>query len=441
MLDQLSHLIQKTKKHGADAADVLCVVGQGTSVQTRMGQVEKIERTETQDIGLRVFIGKRQAVVSTTSLNPDSFDSLIDQAIAMARVVPEDEFAGLVPSDSSQTPPVIADLFDPTVPAEELIIQKALGLEQAALDVSGITNSEGANVYWGQSEVFLVNSLGFSGTYKRSHFGQSLSVIAQKNGQMESDYDYDARVFFNDLTDVTAMGHELGDRTVKRLGAKKVKTQQVPVVFDSRVARSLIGDFASAINGAAIARGTSFLRDSMNQALFNDSIQIIDDPFLVKGPRSRAFDAEGVIPQKRLVIDQGVLQTWLLDGRSARQLGLKTTGNASRSPASTPSPTPSNFYLQAGTQSPQELMKEMQTGLYVTDVMGQGVNLLTGDYSLGIRGFWIEKGEQTYPVAEITIASHLKEMFHTLTPANDLQLRFGIESPTVRIEAMMIAGS
>ena len=436
----LQDLITAAKKAGADAADAMLFDAASLSVGCRLGKIETLERSESGDLGLRVFVGKKQAMVSSTDRRPATLNDMVERSVAMARLAPEDEFIGLAdPADITRTWPTLA-LADTVEPSTKQLIAAVQEAEETARAVKGITNSEGAEAGLSMATITLVASNGFAGSYRRSNYSLSASVLAGEGTAMERDHDYATRVFFADMPTPSSIGQRAGERAVKRLGARKMPTGQVPVVFDPRIAGSLLGSLVGAISGASVARGTSFLKDKMGQQLFPANVTIVDDPFRERGLRSRPFDAEGILPQKRHLIDQGVLTTWLLDLRSARQLKLRSTGHATRSPGGAPSPSASNLYMEAGKLSPTELIRDIKQGFYVTELMGMGVNGVTGDYSQAAAGFWIEDGIITFPVNEMTIASNLKDMYRNLTPANDLEFLRGVDSPTLRIEGMTVAG-
>ncbi|HYE48556.1 MAG TPA: metallopeptidase TldD-related protein [Azospirillaceae bacterium] len=437
----LSGLIARARAAGADAADALLVDSASLSLSQRLGKPEELQRSESGDIGLRVFVGRRQAVVSSTDRSPAMLAELAERAVAMARLVPEDEHAGLADPDEIARDWPDLDLCDAEEPTAEALIAQAAAAEEAALAVAGVTNSDGADAGWSRSVVLLAASNGFAGGYAVSRRSLSVSVLAGSGTGMERDYDYHSTVYAADLEDPALIGRRAGERAVAKLNPRKVASRQVPVVFDPRVASGMLGHLSGAINGAAIARGTSFLKDRMGEAVFAPGIEVVDDPHVRRGLRSKPFDGEGVPGRRRSIIEDGRLTTWFLDQRSARQLGLRSTGHASRGTGGPPGPAPTNLYLAAGTLSPEELMADIGEGLYVTSLMGQGVNGVTGDYSRGAGGFWIEKGKITFPVAEVTIAGNLKDMFRNLTPASDLEFRHGVDSPTVRIEGMTVAGT
>ncbi|WP_174504219.1 TldD/PmbA family protein [Acidiphilium sp. C61] len=436
----LDALLDAAKRAGADSADALMGSGTSLSVGRRLGKVEEIERSESDTVGLRVFVGSRSAIVSSGAIDPAGFARLAEQAVAMARVVPEDRFSTI---PDAPPPPDSAplDMDDPAEPGVEALLARAAAAEEAALAVKGITNSEGAGASWSRSHVALATSRGFAGAYSRSSHGISVSPIAGEGVGMQRDYEYSAAVHGADLADPAFLGRAAAERAVSRLDPRRPATAKLPVVYHPRVAGSLLGHFAGAINGAAIARGTSFLKDAMGQAIFAPGISIIDDPLRRRGLRSRSFDGEGQTVSRRALIEDGRLTTWLLDTRSAAQLGLATTGHAARGTSGPPSPAPSNLYMQPGALSPEALIADIGLGLYVIELIGMGVNGITGDYSRGAAGFMIRDGQLAEPVAELTVAGNLREMFLHLTPANDLEFRRGTDTPTLRIESMTIAGA
>jgi PmbA protein len=440
ILNLLADLIAKARAAGADAADAVLFDSASVSLSQRLGATEKLERSESGDLGLRVFIGKRQAIVSSSDRSAKALGELVERAVAMARVVPEDPFAGLAdPEQIAHSFPEI-DILDPVEPAIESLMERARRAEEAALAVAGVTNSEGADAGWSRSTIAIAASNGFAGSYGVSRQSLSASVLAGTGTGMERDYDYDSKVYGADLRDAADIGREAGERAVRRLNPRRMKSGKLPVVFDPRASRGLLGHLTGAISGPSIARGTSFLKDKMGERIFPEGVTIIDDPHVMRGLRSRPFDAEGVAVRRHTIIEDGRLTTWLLDLRSARQLGLATTGHAARGTSGPPGPAPANVYMAAGKRSRADMIAEIKEGFYVTDLMGMGVNGVTGDYSRGAGGFWIENGVITHPVNEMTIAGNLKEMFLNMEAADDLELRFGMDAPTVRIDGMMIAG-
>jgi PmbA protein len=434
-------LVAAARSAGADAADAVAVRGISLSVEVRDGAVEASERSEGDDMGLRVLVGKRQAVVSSNDTKGNGAAELAARAVAMARVAPEDAFAGLADRDRLARDIPDLDLVDAELPSVERLEQLALAAEDAAVAVKGVTKSGGTGASAGIGGMVLVTSHGFRGAYVGSRHSVSAVAIAGEGTGMERDYDYSSTLHAADLDAPDKIGRVAGERAVKRLNPRKVETRRVPVVFDPRVAGSLVGHLASAINGASIARKTSFLKDKLDQRLFRPGIRIIDDPLRRRGQRSRPFDGEGVAGRELAVIDDGVLTSWFLDSATARELNLATTGHAARGVSSAPSPSPTNLHLEAGTASPRELIAGIEDGFYVTDLIGMGTNLVTGDYSRGASGLWIENGELTYPVSEVTIAGHLNDIFASLEPANDLEFRYGTNAPTVRVEGLTVAGT
>lgn len=441
MLNVLQDLLKTAQGFGATAADAVLADSTSVSVQRRLGKPESLNRSEEAEVGLRVFVGQRQAIVSSSDKSPAALKQMAERAVAMARAVPEDRFAGIAAPDQLATSFPALDLYDPSALSVEKMIELADAAEDAARAVAGVTNSEGAECGAGSDAVYYAATNGFAQGYGGSGFSLSVSVIAGRDTQMETDYEYDSVTFLADLKDPADIGRAAGERAVAALNPRKGKTRQMPVVFDRRISGGMIGSLAGAITGGAVARGTTFLKDKMGQQIFAAGINVIDDPFMARGMRSHPFDAEGIAPQKRSIIENGVLTGWLLDLSSARQLGLQTTGNATRGASSPPAARPSNFYMQPGHETPEELIAGIEEGFFVTQMMGSGANPVTGDYSRGARGFWIENGKIAYPVSEMTIAGNIKDMWMNLTPANDLIFKYGIDVPTLRIGGMMVAGS
>jgi PmbA protein len=439
-LDLLDDLLARARRTGADAADALLVESAGQSAAFRLGELEQVERAEGRDLGLRVFVGRQQAIVSTGELGEDSLDRLVEHALAIARAVPEDRFAGLAePTRIAYDLPEL-ELDDGEEPSGERLAEMAAAAEEAARAHPKITNSEGVEASWSRTRTTLAATNGFVGTSARSTHSISVSVIAEANGAMERDYDFATRVRARDLPDPAEIGRAAAERTARRLGARKVRTQTVPIVLDPRVAGSMVRHLAVAISGPSVARGTTFLKDRLGDEVFAREVCIIDDPLRPLGLRSRAFDAEGIAGRRMAIVKHGVLNTWLLDCTSARQLDLASTGHAARSVSSAPSPAPSNAYIEPSGISPAELMQDIRQGLYIVEMLGMGISYVTGDYSRGAAGFWIEDGQIAYPVSEVTVAGSLPEMFQRLRPASDLEFRYGIDAPTLRIDGMTVAG-
>jgi PmbA protein len=437
----LADLMKWAKAAGADSADALYVNGESISVAQRMGKREKLESSEGRDLGLRVFVGKRQAFVSSTDFAPAALRVLAGRAVDMARAVPEDPVCGIAPEELLARSWPDLDLSDKSRPSAKALLTMAAEAEDAARAVKGVTNSEGAEASWGRTSVMLAASNGFSGGYRRSGYSLSCAVLGGEGTGMERDYEWSSAVHLEDLMAARTVGRNAGKFVVRRLNPRKAKSARVPVVYDRRVSGGLIGHLAGAINGRAVARGTSFLKDKMGEKIFADGIRILDNPHRKRGLGSRPFDAEGLPTKRYAVIDDGRLTTWLLDLAAARQLELKPTGHAARGTSGPPSPTTSNFYLEKGKLSLDELLDDIKSGLYITDLIGFGVNGVTGDYSRGASGFWIENGKLAWPVSGITVAGNLKDMFLNMTPANDLQFKSSTNAPTVRIEGLTVAGS
>ena len=443
--DVMNILIDTALSSGASAADCVLSRSRGVSLTRRLGKDETIERYEDFDTGLRVFVGNKIASVSTNENSETAIKDVARRAVDMAKIAPQDDFSLIASQEILEEFPInealSVDTYDKVEPNIDIIRDRAKEVEDTALSVKGITNSDGADASWGEGETLLMTSNGFFGCSKKSNHSVSVVVIAEKNGKMERDYDYSSKVFGEDLKTSKQIGLEAANKTLARMGATKPVTGKYPVIFDPRVSRSIASHFASAINGSAIARKTSFLKDMLNKQVANTSINIVDDPFLERGLGSRLFDAEGLGSRKYTLIKDGVLQQWLLDLSSAKQLNLKPFGNAKRGISGPPSPGTSNFMILPGKITPENLIKGISNGFYVTDMIGSSVSMITGDYSRGASGFWIKNGELSIPITEATIAGNLKEMFMTLQPANDLDFSHSMNSPTLLIEGMTIAGN
>ena len=437
LLATAERLIGRARAAGADQADALVVRRRSRSASVRNGQVENTESSESDDFSLRVFVGQKVAVVQAGHGADEA--ALADRAVAMARVSPEDPHACLADAAMLASSWPDLDLFDSTEPPAESLIEAAVAAEAAALAVPGVASSIGAGAGAGLFGMVLATSHGFSGAFERSGFSRSVSVIAGEGVKMERDYDFDSRVFFDDLDDAEKIGRSAGERAVARVNPRKVKTgSNITVVFDPRAARGLIGHLVSAINGAAVARKTSFLKDMMGKKVAIDGLTLVDDPFIRRGSGSRPFDGEGVSVGPLTMVEDGVLQQWYLTTAVAHELGLKSNGRASRGGGVSPSST--NVIVNPGRQTPEELIAAVGTGFYVTELIGQGVNPVTGEYSRGASGFWIENGELTFPVSEVTIASNLKDMFKRMVFADDIDRKYSIAAPTIAVEGMTLAG-
>ncbi|MDP2205155.1 MAG: TldD/PmbA family protein [Alphaproteobacteria bacterium] len=440
MLNVLQDLLKTAQGFGATSADAVLADSTSVSVQRRLGKAESLSRSEEAEVGLRVFVGQQQAIVSSSDKSPDTLRQMAERAVAMARAVPQDAYAGIADAAQLATSFPNLDMYDGAQISVEKMTELADAAEDAARAVSGVTNSEGAECSMGSEAVYYAASNGFAQGYAGSGFSLSVSVIAGRDTAMETDYEYDSVTFLSDLKNPADIGRAAGERAVAALNPRKGKTKQMPVVFDRRVSGGIIGSLAGAVSGGAVARGTTFLKDKMGQQIFAADITVVDDPFVKRGMRSHPFDAEGVAPSRRNIVENGVLTGWLLDLASARQLGLQTTGNATRGASSPPSPRAANFYMQPGDQTPDALIADITEGFFVTQMMGSGANPVTGDYSRGARGFWIENGKIAYPVSEMTIAGNIKEMWMNLTAANDLVFKYGVDAPTLRIGSMTVAG-
>jgi len=435
-------LIEAARKAGADAADVLYVGDGSTGVQVRLGELEDVERSEGEDIGLRFFVGRRSASVSSSDLSSEALEALVERAAAMAREAPEDHYSGLAPEDRllrEGGADVEGDDDRDPLPTE--LKAMALAIEDAARAVPGITNSEGAGVTAGRSVIALATSHGFCRAYRTSGYSGSASVIAGEGGAMQRDYASHSARWLEDLDGPEEIGRKAGQRAIARLNPGKVASGTMPVVYDPRVGTSRVGNLLAAITGPAITRKTSFLLDHEGKPVFGPGVTITDDPHRRRGLRSKPFDGEGVATGPGKLVDGGRLTGWLLDSASARQLGREPTGHATRGIGGTPGASATNVDMLPGTLSVDELIADIRLGVYVTELIGQGVNPVTGDYSRGATGFLIENGQIAGPVAEITIAGNLIEMFRALVPASDLEHRRAVNVPTIRIEGMTVAGA
>lgn len=439
MIDDLLSLAGDAVRHaralGADAVHAVAADGRSTELQILDGQIEKVEQAEALDISLKVYSGKSSATISGSVLTKDAIHRLAEKALAMARLAPPDPFAGIADAEQLARDIRDLDLSADDMPNAEGLERLARDAEAAALAVPGVSKSSGAGASASDRMIAIVMSNGFAQGYRRTGCGASMSAIAGEGTAMQRDYDYASAIHFADLRSAESVGREAGLRAVKRINPRKVKSQAVPVIYDRRVASGLIGHLLGAINGAAIARGTSFLKDELGQQIFGSHITIVEDPFIPRGFGSRPFDGEGLACHAANLIDAGVLTNWILDLRSARQLGLKPTGQGSRG-----GPSTSNVHLPAGSVSPDDQIKSISKGLYVTELIGSSVNMVTGDYSRGASGFWIDNGELTYPVSEITIAGNLKDMFKTIVPASNLEFRSSVNAPNCLVEGLTIAG-
>jgi PmbA protein len=438
LADRVAALVEAATRAGADAADAVVVRGRSTSVSVRLGKVEETGASEAEDVALRVFVGKRVSSVSATAASDPK--ALAERAVAMAKVSPEDPYQGLADQSFLVKAQRDLGLYDDTEVSADRLKEDALAAEEAALAVKGVTNSSGSGASAGMGGLVLATSHGFLGQYAATRFSRSVSVIAGEGTGMERDYEFSSRLHFADLDAPEWIGRSAATRAVKRIGARKARTGAVSIVFDPRVARGIAGHLAGAINGASVARKTSFLRDMMGKKVASAAVTVTDEPLRMRGQASRPFDGEGVEGDKLLMVDKGVLNHWFLSTSTGRELGLPTNGRGARN-GSQVSPSSTNLAIEPGETDPKDMIKSLKSGFYVTEVFGQGVNMVTGEYSRGASGFWIENGELTYPVSEVTIASNLKTMFLAMQPASDLDRNFGTAAPTLLIEGMTLAGS
>lgn len=437
----LSSLIADAKAAGAEAADAVLYHSVSSGVSWRMGALEDVERSEAADLGLRVLIGKRQASVSTTDHSRSSLKELAERCAAMAKSAPEDPYCGLAPADRiAKGPFKDLDLGDFNEPSTQALKERAAACEEAALAVKGVVNSSGAGASYGEGGKWLMTSHGFFGQSGGANHSVSVSVVSQDENGMETDYDYDSKTHLSDLGDASAIGESAGMRAVRRLSPRKLKSQTAPVIFDNRLSPSLISSLSGAVNGGAIARGVSFLKDKMGEQIFANAINVIDDPHLPRRAGSRPFDGEGVANTRIDLIKNGALTAWFMNSSQASQLGLETNARATRGAGGAPGSGSTNLTLEAGDVDLTTLFKDAKKGLYLTDMFGPQVNPNTGDYSVGCSGFWFEDGEIAYPASEITIAGNILEMFAGLIPASDLEFRGATNAPSVLIPAMTIAG-
>ncbi|MBK1870489.1 TldD/PmbA family protein [Aestuariivirga sp. YIM B02566] len=437
----LAHTALARARHfGASAADALVVDGRSLEVAVRDGAIENLEQSEAIEVGLRVFVGQASAAIATSKIDAAGIDRIAEQAVAMAKAAPPDPYAGIANPNQIAHDWAMPDIAGETLLDAAQLRDMALAAEKSALAVKGVSKSGGAGASSSDRSVALAASNGFSGTYQRTGLSLSATAIAGDGTAMERDYDYSSVIHREDLRSAEDIGSEAGRRVVRRVNPRKVKSQAVPVIYDSRIASSLVGHFLSAIMGSAIARGTSFLREKLGEQVFGENIHIIDDPLRPRGLASKPFDAEGIATKVLPLIEAGVLKSWILDLGSARQLGLQTTGHAARGLAGPPGPSSSNVILSPGSLSLDDMIKSIGTGFYVTELIGHGPNIVTGDYSRGASGFWIENGEVSYPVSEVTLAGKLADMFRNLEPANDLVYRGSINAPSCRLEGMTLGG-
>lgn len=439
--DLLNDIVKAALKAGADAAEAVSADRRSLSVGVRNGKLEDVEREESRDLGLRVFVGKRQASVSASDLSPATQARLVERAVAMARLAPEDPHAGFAPEDRlARGPFVDLDLFDPSERSAQTLEQVSAEAEAAALAVTGVARSEGGHAGWSSSRWRLVTSHGFDGAYEGSAFSLGVGVIAEKDGAMERGGESRSTRHLSDLPGADLIGRTAGERAVARVGPRKIASTTAPVIFDNRMAGQIVSPAIGAISGPSIARGTSFLKDRMGQRVFAEGVTLIDDPFRPRGMGSTPFDDEGVAVQKRALFDDGVLTTWLLNSASARQLGLETTGHALRGLAGPSGVSTHNLHMEPGERDLAGLMADAGTGLLVTSMFGPSLNGNTGDWSAGVSGFWFENGVIAYPVNEVTVAGKLTDLYLRLQRGSDLEFRGGFNVPSLMFDAVAIAG-
>ena len=434
------NIIDLTLKAGASDCDVVLAKSHGKSISCRFQKIEDLDESNEKTIGIRALVDQRQAFVSSSDIETDNVDKLVTKCVEMAKLAPIDDTAVLGDSSMFEHDAPDLDLFEKEEVNTETLIEAVKECEDAALSVKGITNSEGAGASSSKGEFFLATSNGFQGGYQSSSSSVSCSVLAGQGQDMERDYEYAVKRHISDLPSAKEIGLSAAEKTLKRLNAKKISSTKLPVVFDKRISNDLLAYLASSISGTSIARGTSFLKDSLGKQIFNKDVTIIDDPAINRGLGSKPFDGEGVKVEKRELVSNGKLNTWILNTSTAKKLGLKTTGNASRSVGSPPGVSTSNLYMTNGLTSYDDILSSINYGFYATELIGMGVNLVTGDYSMGASGMLIEKGEITHAVSEVTIASNLKEIFMNLSAANDLEFKYRTNAPTVLIESMTLAG-
>ena len=441
----LSMLLEESKKNGASDADIILSKNNGLSLTCRNGFDETVEQYESYDIGLRVFLGKKNVILSTNDTSEKKLKEFVYKAIEMAKIVPEDKFSRIASKDLLKDRPPLQNVdletFDKNFPKLDDLRAKAFTLESKALNLSKKIQSDGSEASWNLSDTTLITSNGFYGRNKKTTNSLSIVLVGEKSNKKERDYDFSSKVFFEDLDSPTKIANSAVEKVLKKLGSEKPRTGHFPIIFEPRVAKTILGHIASSINGTAITRGTSFLKDSLNEQVFSDKLNVIDNPNLKRGHGSRLFDAEGIGTRKMDLIHNGVLKNWLLDISSGTQLKTTTNGNAVRGLSSSPSPGTSNLMIEPGDSKPEDLISSIKEGFLVTELIGSSVSIMTGDYSRGAGGFWIKNGKISHPISEATIAGNLKEIFKKIVPANDIDTSNSITSPTLMIEDMVVAGN
>jgi PmbA protein len=440
--DVAQSLVEQARAAGADAADAIYVGQESQSVQVRLGELEQVDRSEGEEVGLRAFVGQRSASVASSDFSPEALGELVTRVLAMAREAPKDPFAGLAPSEllaRDELPDIQSE--DNHRDSPETLRARALEAERAALGIPGVTNSTGASAGDSAGTMALATSGGFCGAYRTTGHSVSAGVIAGEGPSMQRDHAWHGARHLADLERGEDIGRRAGERAVARLNPSKPRPGRFPVLFDPRVAGSLLGHFAGAITGSSVARKSSFLQNRLGEQVFAQGICVLDDPLRRRGLRSRPFDGEGLPVAPAALVEDGILKSWIADSASARQLGIKPTGHAVRGASGPPGAGTSNLYFAAGSRSREQLLAAFPAAVLITELIGQGVNGVTGDYSRGAAGFMVREGSIAEPVAEITIASNLIEMFATLEPGADLEFRYGIDSPTLLIPEMTVAAA
>ena len=435
-------LVERGLAAGASAADALYVGDRSAEVQVRLGKLESASRSEGEEIGLRLFVGQQSATAASSDLSDDALAALVERCLAMAREAPEDPYAGLAPPELLQRGALPdLDSEDGAEPASDALRARALEAEQAALGVRGVTNSSGAGASASASTIALATSGGFSGAHRSTGHGVSAAVIAGEGNAMQRDHEWHSARHLADLESAEAVGRRAGERAVARLDPSRPKPGRYPVIFDPRVSATLLGHLAGAITGSSVARKTSFLLDRLGERVFAEGVTIVDDPLRRRGLRSRPFDGEGLRVARRELVADGILTSWIADSAAARQLGIAPTGHAARGVGGAPGASPSNLYLAPGARSRDELLAAFPEAVLVIELIGQGINLVTGDYSRGAVGFMVRGGAIAEPLAEITVAANLTDMFATLEAASDLEFRRGIDAPTVLVPEMTVGAA
>lgn len=437
-------IFKKLKLKGCSGSDIFVVKNSYLSSSRRLRKLEKNESSENLQIGIRAIKGKKQSIISSSNLSNENINELIEKVVEMTSVIPENNYCGL--ADENQIEKFKEeefnklDLYDPYKPSLSELFEKTSILEDSALSNEKITNSEGAEISWSKSDYILAASNGMYQKYSKTSSSFIIAVLAGDKLGMEREYEFNNKVYFQDLGNLKKIGELTASKAVARLNPRKIKTCKASVIYDSRTSASLLRHLASASIASTVARGTSFLKDKLQKKLFNKNINIIDNPLLPRMTKTKIFDCEGIRSEKKNLVENGYLKFFFNSLETARQLNQSPSGHASRSVSSLPFPSTSNLFLENGSVTKESLIKSLNKGLLVTELMGSSINMSNGDYSRGASGFWIENGEITFPVSEITIAGNLFEIFSNLIPANDLEFRFGINSPSCLVENMTIAG-